>query len=37
MDAWNVLPDVLEEADTIVAFKGILERHKDMQGREGCG
>lgn len=37
VDAWNTLPlpEVMMEADLIVAFKSALEIHMNIQGMEG--
>ena len=34
---WNVLPGVVVEADTIGVFKGLLDKHMNMQGIEEYG
>ena len=34
---WDVLPGVVVQTDTIVAFKGLLDKHRNMQGIEGYG
>ena len=33
----NTLPGVVVEAGTIEAFKGLLDKHMNMQGIEGYG
>lgn len=30
-------PGVVDGADTLVAFKRLLDRYVDAQGMEGCG
>lgn len=35
--AWNMLSGVVVEADMLVAFKRLLDRHVDMRGMEGFG
>lgn len=37
LGAWNTLPRVVVEADTIMIFKSLLDQHMDMQGTEGYG
>ena len=34
---WNALPGVVVETDTIGRFKGLLDKHMNMQGIEGYG
>lgn len=35
--AWNVLLGMVVEADMIVTFKRLLDRHRDLKGMEGYG
>ena len=35
--AWNSLPEQAEEADTIVTFKGRLDKYMNRMGIEGYG
>lgn len=32
VDVWNALPVLMVEADMIVVFQRVLDRHVDMQG-----
>lgn len=33
---WNALPGVVAEADTIVAFRRLSDRHIEVQGYGSC-
>ena len=35
--AWNLLPGEVMEADTIVSFKGCLDKYMNRMGIEGYG
>lgn len=35
LGAWNALPGLVVERDTIMLFKQLLNRHVDMQGMDG--
>lgn len=37
MDDWNAMSWVVVEADTILAFKGLLDRHMYIQGIDRYG
>ena len=37
MGAWNSLPGEVVEADTIVSFKGHLDKYINMMGIKGNG
>lgn len=36
VEDWSMLPGVVVEASTIVAFQKLYGRHVDMQELEGC-